>query len=332
MGAAMPSSPPPPGAPSEPAIPIGVSACLLGAEVRHDGSHRRARYLTDTLGPHLRFVAVCPEVEVGMGTPRESLRLVTDPAGGGPRLVAPRSGRDWTEAMRTWAAERVERLAPLGLRGFVLKARSPSCGPERVRVYDRAGPTETGTGLFADALRTRFPLMPIEDEGRLNDARLRENFVLRVFVLDEWLSLRPSARPADLVAFHTRHKILVLAHDPARGVALGRLVARSGATADFPALLDAYADGLMTALARPARPKRQINAMQHLAGVVKRDLDPADKAELAALLDDYRAGRVPVAVPMTLLRHHLRRNGNDWAGRQSYLAPYPRALGLRSHV
>lgn len=321
-------------APTPAPIPVGVSSCLLGETVRHDGSHRRNAFVIDALGAHFDYVPVCPEVEVGMGVPRPALRLVQigDDA---PRLQAPRSGEDWTARMRAWAAARVEALAERGLRGFVLKARSPSCGMARVRIYGAAGqPVDHGPGLFAAALAERLPLLPIEEDGRLNDARLRENFVLRVFVYDEWLRLRsgPRVEPAALVRFHTRHKVLYLAQDPDRARQLGRLVAQAGTTDDLPGLLDRYAGLMMAALARPASPRRHVNAMQHLAGVVKHRLDSACKRELAGLIGEYRAGRVPVEVPLTLLRHHLRLSGHSWALGQSYLDPYPRTLGLRSRV
>ncbi len=318
---------------TRPGIPVGISACLLGRAVRHDGSHRRNPFLIDVLGEHFDYVPVCPEVEVGMGTPRPSLRLVQIDGAPAPRLVASRSGQDWSDAMRTWAAARVERLAERGLRGFVLKSRSPSCGMARVKIYSPAGqPVDHGSGLFAAALAARLPHLPIEEDGRLNDARLRENFVLRVFIYDEWLRLRAAADPAALVRFHTRHKVLLMAQDPARTRALGRLVAGAGAAADLDALLDEYVSSMMAALGRPASPRRHVNAMQHLSGVVKGRLDPAEKQELAALIAEYRQGRVPVEVPLTLLRHHLRRSGHAWALDQSYLDPYPRNLGLRSRV
>lgn len=327
-----PAGPPAPDAPAG-RIPVGVSACLLGQRVRHDGGHRQDRFVIDVLGPHFRYMAVCPEVGVGMGVPRPALRLVqVDGQGAGRRLVESRSGRDWTEPMRAWAAARVEALAGAGLRGFVLKARSPSCGMARVKVYGPGGARPDGVGLFAEALSARLPLLPIEEEGRLNDARLRENFVLRVFVYDEWLRLRAAPRPRDLVAFHTRHKILLMSQDPARHRVLGRLVARAGGAPELEALLDEYGAGLMAALARPSSPRRQVNAMQHLAGVVKHRLEPVEKRELGGLIDEYRDGRVPVEVPLTLLRHHLRRSGHAWALEQSYLDPYPRSLGLRSRV
>lgn len=312
-------------------IPVGVSACLLGRQVRHDGGHRRDRFVVETMGAYFDYVPVCPEVEAGMGVPRPSLRLIAD-GERPPRLVAPSSGVDWTGPMHDWAAERIAGLTRRGLRGFVLKSRSPSCGMSRVRVYGAGGHRiGDGSGLFATALAAALPLLPIEEDGRLNDPRLRENFVLRVFVHDEWLRLREAPTAGGLVRFHTRHKILLLAHDPGRSTALGRLVAEAGKAALDP-VLDRYGPIMMQALARPGSPRRQVNAMQHLAGVVKTRLEGADKRELEGLIGEYRAGRVPMEVPLTLLRHHLRRSGHTWALAQSYLDPYPRPLGLRSHL
>lgn len=308
---------------------MGVSACLLGVEVRHDGTHRRHRYLTEVLSNYFRYIPVCPEAEVGMGTPRPTVRLVA--AEDGPRLVASRTGDDWTERMQSYATARADRIASLGLRGFVLKSRSPSCGMSRVKVYRPAGPETTGVGLFAEALMRRLPSLPVEEEGRLNDPRLRENFVMRVFVYNELLALREAPSAAGLMRFHARHKMLLLAHSAEQYEALGQVVAEISERS-LDSQLEVYEAAFMAAIARPASMAGQVNVMQHLAGQVKDALDADDKQEFTDLLADYRAGRVPVAVPLTLLRHHLRRHGTPWSRRQSYLDPFPRSLGLRGRV
>jgi uncharacterized protein YbbK (DUF523 family)/uncharacterized protein YbgA (DUF1722 family) len=306
-------------------IPVGISACLLGRAVRFDGGHKRDRNLTDLLGRHFRWVAVCPEVEIGLGTPRESMRLVGTAAA--PRLVAPRSGRDLTELMTTHAAARADALASQGLRGFILKKDSPSCGLHRVRVYDGAGmPARDGSGLFARALRERLPNLPVEEEGRLNDPLLRESFVNRVFAYDRWLKLRQaSPLRRDLVTFHTAHKLLLRAHDTVAYRELGRLVA---AVAEGPlgAVLDRYEAGFLAALAKPASSRRHVDVMFHLLGFLRDDLPGSRRQSIVAVIEEYRQGLLPRAAPLELLRHHLARARQPWVDAQVYLQPHPREL------
>lgn len=313
-------------------IRIGVSACLLGREVRFDGGHKHDRWLTGTVGTFVEFVPVCPEVEVGMGIPRETVRLVR--RGGEVRMVAERSGTDHTDAMRSWCERRVRQLEPLGLCGYVLKKDSPSCGMERVRIYgERGGMAErSGRGLFADALLRHFAHLPVEEEGRLHDPPLRENFLERVFAwrrLASFLS-RPWTVGA-LVAFHTAHKLQLMAHSPEHYRELGRLVAAARA-ADRAALGARYQALFMEGLRHKATVRRHYNVLQHIAGYLRRPLDDADRAELHEVLDDYAAGLVPLVVPITLVRHHVRRLGLDYLSGQVYLEPHPRELMLRNHV
>jgi uncharacterized protein YbgA (DUF1722 family)/uncharacterized protein YbbK (DUF523 family) len=309
---------------------VGVSACLLGQAVRVNGGHCRDRWLTDVLGPHVDWVSVCPEVEMGMGSPRPPMRLVA--GADAPRLVMTEGGEDRTAEMDAWSAGRLDALADDDLHGYVLKKGSPTCGVFRVRVYDRHGvPSRTGRGQFARRLAERFPSLPIEEEGRLNDAVLRENFVLRVFTYARWQHfLAADGTAAGLVGFHAAHKLLVLAHAPDLYPLLGRLVAGAG-TGDRAALFGEYGRLLMEALARRATRGRHVNTMQHLIGFVKDDLDAEDKRELERVLAEYRKGLVALAVPLTLIRHLLRRHAPDsWAAGQVYLAPYPAELMLRN--
>jgi len=312
-------------------IRIGVSSCLLGNNVRYDGGHKRDAFVRDALGRHVTFVPVCPEVEVGMGTPRESVRLVR--LGERVHLRGVRSGTDHTDAMERWAARRAAELEPLGLCGFVLKKDSPSCGMERVRVYGAKGvPARDGRGLFAEALLARMPLLPVEEEGRLNDAPLRENFVERVFAyrrLRDLLAGRWSV--GDLVRFHTAEKLLLLAHEPAAYQALGRLVAVARRTPRAE-LASRYAESFMRALARIATRGRHANVLQHMAGYFKEFLPPDEKQEIQEAIGDYRRGLLPLVVPVTLLRHHVRRHGVAYLQGQTYLEPHPRELMLRNHV
>lgn len=315
--------------PSE--LRIGISSCLLGQNVRYDGGHKRDDFLTGTLASLVRFVPVCPEVELGLGTPRETIRLIKTKAG--PRLVAPKSGADHTDAMRAFSAARVEALTGLDLSGYVLKKDSPSCGMERVKVYepDRV-PAKTGRGVFAEALLQRLPFLPVEEEGRLQDPRLRDNFFERVFAYRRLRGLQDGgATRGDLVRFHTREKLLLLAHEPRLYQELGRLVAALKGR-PMQAVLTDYSEGFMTCLKRPATPRKHTNVLQHIAGYFKKSLDARDKAELAAVIEEYRQGLLPLIVPLTLARHHVRRLEVAYLADQTYLDPHPKELMLRNHV
>jgi uncharacterized protein YbgA (DUF1722 family)/uncharacterized protein YbbK (DUF523 family) len=312
-------------------IRIGISSCLLGEEVRFDGGHKRDRFLTDVFAPFVEFVPVCPEVELGMGIPRESVRLVR--ANGEVRMVGNRSGTDHTDAMRRWAERRARRLEREELCGYVLKKDSPSCGMERVRLYPEQGPaTREGRGIFAEALLAAAPLLPVEEEGRLNDPVLRENWIERVFAYRRLRSLFAARwTQGDLVAFHTAHKLQLMAHAPQDYAALGRLVAE-GRRHAREALRERYERGFMRALAKRATPRRQVNAMHHMLGHFRAQLDAAGKRELLALIEDYRQGLVPLVVPLTLVRHYVRRFDVDYLRGQHYLEPHPKELMLRNHV
>ena len=318
--------------PQDPVIYLGVSACLLGESVRYDGGHKRDRFLVDVLGEFVEWVPVCPEVGIGLSIPRESMRLVGDPDA--PRLIAPRSGQDYTDRMQAWARERLDELAAVHLSGFVLKKDSPSSGLFRVRVYDEHGNARrTGTGIFAREVRDRFPRMPVEEEGRLNDASLRENFVERIFSYHRWTRLlEQDPTPGGLVRFHTAHKLTLMAHSPRHYRELGRIVAQAGVL-PWDDLVASYGGGFMEGLALLATRKKHTNVLQHLMGYLKNALPGAHKQELLGLLEDYRQGLVPLIVPVTLLQHHLRNHPvPNWVQQQVYLHPYPKELMLLNHV
>lgn len=320
-----------PGETSNSPIRIGISACLLGQAVRFDGGHKRDAFLTGTFGEFVEWVPVCPEIECGLGTPREAMRLVR--GADGVRLVTIRTARDLTADMARYAAARVEQLAADALCGYVLKKDSPSCGLHRVKVYDEHhAPARSGRGMFAARLVERFPDLPVEEEGRLRDPRLRENFVERVFaywrlrrVFGERWSL------GALVRFHTAHKLIVMAHSPDAYRHLGKLVARARSMrrADIER---SYSAGLMAALAAMATPPRHANVLQHMAGYFRNRLDHGSKRELLETIEDYRRGLVPLVVPITLMRHHVRAAGVAYLAGQLYLQPHPRELMLRNHV
>ena len=316
---------------TSPPIRIGISSCLLGEKVRFDGGHKRDPYIVSSLGQFFQWVPVCPEMDLGLGTPRESLRLVGTPEA--PHLVATRSQQDYTEAMQRYAASRLTALARLDLHGYILKKDSPSCGMERVRVYsqDGAAPRQ-GRGLFATTLMQRLPLLPVEEEGRLQDMRLRENFMTRVFAYHRWsqfIARQPTA-PA-LVRFHTQHKLTLLAHSRLHYQALGRLVARAGEL-PIPELLHAYGATFMDGLKVKATPRKHANVLYHLLGYLKKSCSADDKAEVVACIEAYRQGVVPLVVPLTLFKHYFRRYPLPWVLEQTYLQPYPAELRLQNHI
>jgi uncharacterized protein YbgA (DUF1722 family)/uncharacterized protein YbbK (DUF523 family) len=315
-------------------IKIGISACLLGEEVRFDGGHKRDRFITDVLGPHVDWVSICPEVEMGLGTPRETLRLVRPDGPGGLRMLTTRTGVDHTDAMNRWAGKRLEALArEENLCGYILKKDSPSCGMERVKTYGAQGmPERSGRGLYADALLRRFPTLPVEEEGRLSDPRLRENFIERIFARRRLKDLFGSGwgmRP--LVRFHTAHKMSLLAHSTTKYQVLGQLVARGQETSKRE-LRDAYERLFMETLSIVATTRRHANVLMHMAGHLKKVLDAGSRQELVQAIDEYRRELVPLVVPLTLLRHHVRVHGIDYLAGQTYLEPHPRELMLRNHV
>ena len=294
--------------------------------MRYDGGHKRDAYITGTLSQYFELVPVCPEVAIGLGTPRPPIRLVR--AGGEIRVLRvadPDPGRDVGGALRDYARTMAQRLA--GISGYLFKRGSPSCGMERVKVYSAKGmPAGRSAGAYAGALMAAMPLLPCEEEGRLGDPGLRESFVERVFVFERWQRLvRAGLEPAGLVAFHTAHKFLVLAHNQAAYRRMGRLVARAGEPG-LEALAGEYAAELMAALARRTTRGRHANVLEHLFGFVSRHLDAADRAEMVDVLADYRAGILPRLVPITLLKHHFRRHPNPYLERQVYLNPYPKEL------
>lgn len=312
-------------------IRIGISSCLLGRKVRFDAGHKHDRYITDILGPFVTFVAVCPEIEVGMGVPREAVRLVGDPDQ--PRMVGNRTGEDWTDRMTTYAARRVRRKDLGDLCGFILKNRSPSCGMERVKVYVAEGAAERkGIGLFAAALLKQFPDLPIEEEGRLTDASLRENFVERIFAYRRLQELyaRPFARGA-MVGFHAAHKFMLLAHSPEYYRQLGQLVARikNITPSEFK---NEYRSLFMKALGFKATVKKNTNVLEHIAGFLKNHLSDSEKRDVHDAIADYHRSLVPLIVPITLLRLFVNKYEIDYIRDQYYLHPHPKELMLRNHV
>ena len=312
-------------------IRLGISTCLLGENVRYDGGHKRDRFIIETLGQFVEFVPVCPEVECGLPVPRESMHLAGDPQS--PRLVTTRSKIDHTERMVHWARKRVGELEKENLCGFVFKSNSPSSGMERVKIYNEHGMAQkTGVGMFARAFMDHFPLIPVEEDGRLHDIRLRENFIELIFALKRWRELLDHHQSrGKLVAFHTQHKLLILSHSQKHSTILGKLVAEAK---NIPAeqLYSQYQMFFMEALRLKTTIKKNINVLQHMMGYFKRQLSADEKQELLETIDQYRSEYIPLIVPVTLIKHYVRKYDQTYLQQQLYLNPHPLELKLRNHA
>lgn len=314
-----------------PNLRIGISRCLLGDEVRFDGGHKRDYFLTDTFSQFVEWIPVCPEVEAGLGTPREAMRLVGSEKA--PRLITIKSRRDHTPTLLAYSARKTRELKSEALDGFIFKKASPSCGVTRVRLYnDKGMPDLKGSGLFAQAFMKQFPLVPIEEEGRLNDPVIRENFIERVFCYHRWRSLTQNTlRRGALVDFHTRHKLLLLAHSRLHYLQLGQLVAHAKDTTPRQ-LVEEYGRILMEGLKVRATVRKHVNVLHHVVGYFKKHLNSSEREELLAIISDYHQGLTPLVVPLTLISHYVRVFQVDYLQNQLYLAPHPKELMLRNHV
>lgn len=312
-------------------IKLGVSTCLLGESVRYDGGHKHDHFLTDTLGQYVDYIPVCPEVECGLPVPREAMRLVGDPES--PRLVTIRTGADLTDQMVKWADGRLAELAEEDLCGFIFKSRSPSSGMERVKVYnDRGMPVKNGRGIFAGMFMDRFPLIPTEEEGRLKDPLLRENFIARIFTLKRWRETTSNRKNRGaLVGFHARHKLLLLSHSEKHYREMGRLVAAAKQFSPRD-LFAQYEEYLMAALKLKTTMRKNTNVLQHMLGYFKNDLSADEKQEMLNIIEQYKSGLIPLIVPITLFNHYVRKYGQDYLSEQVYLNPHPTDLKLRNHV
>lgn len=311
-------------------IRIGISACLAGEGVRFDGGHKHEPFLTATVARFVEFVRVCPEVDVGMGVPREAVRLVR--RDGGVAMVGNKTGRDWTDPMVGYSRQKARELGELGLCGYILKKGSPTCGMERVRLYSEAGmPEKNGVGLFARVLKETLPDLPVEEEGRLHDPPLRENFFEAVFAYRRLQTLfgKPWTT-GDLVRFHTAEKMLLLAHDPAGYKELGRLVAGASGR-DQEEVAGEYRARFMAAMRRKPTRGRHTNVLQHMLGFFREHLDARARGDLDAEVEQYRQGLVPLVVPVTLVAHYVRLLEEPYLQGQTYLQPHPRELMLRNH-
>lgn len=312
-------------------IKLGISSCLAGEKVRYDGGHKLDHFLVETLGQYVDWVPVCPEVEYGLPVPREAMQLVGNPQS--PRLVTVRTGRDHTEGMKRWASEKLDRLEQEDLCGFIFKSRSPSSGMRGVKVYNQARiPTRTGIGIFARAFMERFLFIPVEDDGRLHDPALRENFIARVFVFRRWKELQNSGgKIKDIISFHTDHKLLILSHSTEHYRFLGNMVANSKRYKPEK-LRSAYIAGLMEGLRLLATVKKNTNVLHHMMGYFKKQISADEKQELLEVIEQYHRGLAPLIVPATMIKHYVRKYEDHYLARQYYLNPHPVELMLRNHV
>ena len=312
-------------------IRIGISRCLLGERVRYDGQHKLDAFLVETLGSFVEYVGVCPEVECGLPVPREAMRLVGTAEA--PRLVTQRTGRDLTEMMMAWVTRRLDELEREDLCGFIFKAKSPSSGMERVKIYNADGAViASGAGLFAAAFMKRFPLLPVEDEGRLHDVDLRENFIERIFALSRYraaMAADPTVK--GLMEFHARHKLLIMAHSETHMRSMGRLLAGARRT-DAAAMRASYEAGLLAGLRLQATVRKHVNVLQHMAGYFREFLAPDEKRELQEVIEQFRIELLPLIVPVTLIRHYARKYDVPYLKNQYYLEPHPLELKLRNHA
>ncbi len=312
-------------------IRIGISSCLLGNDVRWNGGHKRDRYLTDTLGQFVEWVPVCPEVEIGLGIPRETLRLVGDPED--PRLLTTKTKIDHTARMKNWARGRLKELAQEDLCGFIFKSDSPSSGMIRVKVYGKKGmPQKKGVGIFARAFMDHFPLIPVEDDGRLRNPLIRENFIEQVFTLKRWRDNRTRRScVGNVVDFHAQNKLVLMAHSPRHLKEMGAMVARGKAMGCGP-LYREYEMLLLDALRLKTTVKKNYNVMLHMLGYFRGDLTADEKQELLEVMGHYKELLVPLVVPLTLFKHYVRKYDQPYLAQQTYLNPHPVDLKLRNHV
>jgi uncharacterized protein YbgA (DUF1722 family)/uncharacterized protein YbbK (DUF523 family) len=310
---------------------VGISACLLGEKVRYDGGHTLDHYLHDVLGKYVEFVSVCPEVECGMSIPREAMRLVD--IDGTVRLMTQKTKKDMTAQMNKWIKKKINELSDIHICGFIFKSKSPSSGLLRVKVYNEDGGfIKNGVGLFAKSVTESFPFLPVEDDGRLNDSWLRENFIERIFVMKSWNKLNEDKKSLNkIMDFHTRHKYVLMAHCPKTLKELGAFIAK-GKSYSIKDVYAEYFNKFITSLGKIATVKKNTNVLMHIMGYFKNDLSKDEKAELKDIIDSYHKELVPLIVPITLLNHYVRKYQQKYLEEQIYLNPHPMELMLRNHV
>lgn len=316
-------------------LAIGVSSCLLGERVRYDGGHKRDSFILDKLASVADFKSFCPEMSIGLGVPREPIRLVMNTREGAfqnqIRVVGTKNPElDVTEKLQASAQAQQHWIADLD--AYLFKKDSPSCGMERVKFYKDGHPSRSGgTGLYALTVMQNNPLLPVEEEGRLHDLRLRENFIQRVYVYREWKQLCVSGLTASkIIAFHSRIKYVLMSRSQKLYRELGRMVANI--PKDLSVFADSYIAAVMTGLKKVATRKNHVNVLQHIQGYLKEKIGSDDKQELAHLINDYRIEKIPLIVPLTLLRHYFRKHPDDYIARSWYISLYPEELALQNSL
>jgi len=311
-------------------LKLGISTCLLGENVRYDGGHKLDRYLKDTLGEFVQWIPVCPEIECGLPVPREAMRLVGTE--NNQRLVTQKTSIDLTEQMLNWSKIKLDELEQLGLCGFIFKSKSPSSGMERVKLYNpNGGVTKKGIGIFANEFIKRFPMIPVEEDGRLHDLNLRENFIERIFVFKRWLNLINNFSAQGIINFHTEHKLLIMAHSPKALKELGNLISNTK-NVDQTTIINNYSNILMTSIKLIATKKKNTNVLQHCMGYLKKILTENEKTELLSIITHYHDGLIPLIAPVILLQHYAKKHEITYLLKQHYLHPHPIELMLRNHV
>jgi uncharacterized protein YbgA (DUF1722 family)/uncharacterized protein YbbK (DUF523 family) len=313
-------------------IRIGVSSCLIGEKVRWNGDHKQDRYVREILSRYFEYIPVCPEVEVGMGVPRETVALYGDPEK--PSMISKKTQTDWTKPMEKYIKSRINTLSADDLCGYIFKSKSPSCGMGRVPLYSEFGSHKVkhGPGMFANAFINSFPLVPTEEEGRLNDPRIRENFIVRVFSFKRFnLLLNEKFSLGQWVKFHTQHKFLLLAHSRKHYDELGELVAHSK-TIKPSELKKKYGELFMEALTSKSTPKKNTDVLLHMMGFLKKLLTKIEKEDILSTIEDYRSEILPLIVPVTLIRHQVKKHNIEYLRDQVYLNPHPKELMLLNHV
>ncbi len=304
-------------------IPIGISSCLLGQNVRYDGGNKHDSYITGTLSAYFDFQPFCPEVGIGLGTPRPTIHLVK--SDDSVRCVGIKNPEmDVTDQLRGHAGHLKNLHADLC--GYILKKGSPSCGMERVKVYTGTQANKNGIGIYAEEMMRLNPLLPVEEEGRLGDPLLRENFIQRVYVFYRWkIMLAEGLTSSSLTKFHARHKLIIMSHEDYRD--LGQLLAGLTKSNLLP-VAEQYIKQLMATLKKPASRKNHVNVLQHIQGYLKKSLSADDKTELCEVIERYRNGHIPLIVPLTLLKHHFRKTPDPYIDESYYMSPYPQELQL----
>ena len=312
----------------ESSIKVGISSCVLGERVRFDSGHKVSNFVTKELSPYFDFVSVCPEVGVGMPVPRPTIRLVSNEER--VALVETKNPEnDHTDNMLTYSADKVDELQSEQLCGYIVCAKSPTCGMERVKVYSKNSAAKEGVGLYTQTLMQKMPWLPVEEDGRLNDPVLKENFITRVFCLNDFYgSMDGEPTRGKIIDFHSRYKLTLMAHHPESYRSLGRLVA-DVANYEIEDFYQEYRLGLMKALTNRASRKNNTNVLMHLQGYFKRSLTKEEKEELATVIHDYRIGMLPLLAPLTLIKHYLNTYPDEYLAKQKFLEPYPQEMRLR---